>query len=217
MFINAKTALLLFFPNTKLFLAVGYIVTVTHSLFTSPRNPSRFAGQRYISRHPPGCVYTVGWEAWSLTPSPWACGQLLSLLSALFYMSKSGFNHSYPFSKASNPHPLCTVTCGWSKSLTLNRAAAKSADCLCSHAAQKLTSLWGFVRSLCPLFPVCEMRRTAPQRLWWGQDKLLCVWPYRVSLSFSSTGNSETQHTITVGQTSLGFSFPCGINKGGHK
>lgn len=130
MFINAKTALLLFFHNTKLFLAVGYTGTGTHSLFTSPRNPSRFSGQRYISRHPLGCVYTGGWEAWSLTLSPWACGQLLSLLSALFNSSKSGFNHSYPFSKANNPHTPCTVTCGWSKSLTLNRAAAENADCL---------------------------------------------------------------------------------------
>ena len=166
MFINTKTALLSFFHNAKLFPAVGYIVTVTHSLFTSPRNPSRFAGQRYISRHPLGCVYTAGWEAWSLTPSPWACGQLLSLLRALFYLSKSGFNHSYPFSKASNPHPPCTVTCGWSKSLTLNRAAAKSADRLCSHPAQKLISLWGFGQS-------CKIPVSSLSYLWkWGGQHL---------------------------------------------
>lgn len=118
--------------------------------------------------HPMGCIYTGGWEAWFLTLSPWICGQLLSLLSALFYSSKSGFNHSYLFSKASNPHAPCTVSCGWSKSLMWAGQQLR-AQTACVHTLPRNSlhcgALVSHARPLCLLFPICEMR-TVPQRMW---------------------------------------------------
>lgn len=167
MFINAQAALLLFFTTQAL-----HSCQLCSNSNTFTVNFSKILWGllwRYISRHTQWAVSTLG----AGKPGFWPClheyvGNCFHYSAPCFIHPESGFNHSYLFSKASNPHAPCTVSCGWSKSLMWAGQQLR-AQTACVHTLPRNSlhcgALVSHARPLCLLFYL-QNEDPVPQRMW---------------------------------------------------